>query len=459
MFISSLGVIDWVLVVLYLVATVFLGVWGVRRRGGESFLLADRDLGMLAGVATISASKIGSGLLLAYVGYVYLWGIGAVWFIVGLAVGYAVFLFFASKLKRRADEKGYYTLSDYFLDRFGRKARTASAALVLIGYYLVLLIQLIGGAKILAELSGWGYEISLVVIAAVITTYVVAGGFRSVVRTDVIQYFSLMIILVVLAVVLGTSFEYEEQMWNVFAAGGKDIVSFFLMGCLFPFFLAELWQRVYACKNQKVVRNSLLASSGLYVALGILLTALALVIHAQIPDADPDMALVVGLQKLLPVGLVGLAMIAFFAAIVSSADTYLFTVTSVLLQDLLDVGRVGSVDEERLKNRFRWALAVNMLACTVVALFIPVLVKATILYVAFGVVVAVGVLASWFRKGLSEHALIGGFVVGVLALIVVAITKGVEPALAMASLGGSIVGQLLGGIVGMVMRQRKVGER
>jgi Na+/proline symporter len=96
-----------------------------------------------------------------------LYGISAFWFFIGVSFGYLIFYFFSQKIKKLADLKQYYTLSDYFFDRHGKTSGYVSAVFLFFTYFLVFVIQLIGGAKILSVVSGWSYELSLSITSIV----------------------------------------------------------------------------------------------------------------------------------------------------------------------------------------------------------------------------------------------------------------------------------------------------
>ena len=83
----------------------------------------------------------------------------------------------------------------------------------------------------------------------------------------------------------------------------------------------ELWQRVYAIKDKKHFRRSIIMSSLFYIIVGFILLLIGLVIRADIPDIAPDTSLIVGFSRLLPVGLAGLSVVIIYSSVSSSADT------------------------------------------------------------------------------------------------------------------------------------------
>lgn len=199
---SNLSNLDIVLVGIYVLACLAIGWKSSRHESSEGFLLADRKLGTFENVATMLASKVGGGMFLTAVTFMYLYGGSVLWAYVGVSLGYLIFIGIAWRLRRLSETKKYYTLSDYYFDKFGHIAGYVTAGAVLFGLILGLLIQLIGGAHILSRLMGWSYEAALIITCATILFYVVLGGFKAVVKTDIIQFFSIIILTTFVAFVL-----------------------------------------------------------------------------------------------------------------------------------------------------------------------------------------------------------------------------------------------------------------
>jgi hypothetical protein len=111
----------------------------------------------------------------------------------------------------------------------------------------------------------------------------------------------------------------------------------------------ELWQRVYAIKDKKHFRRSIIMSSLFYIiVVGFILLLIGLVIRADIPDISADTSLIVGFSSLLPVGLAGLSVVIIYSSVSSSADTYMFTASASVTQDFLE--KTGLTKPENLRR-------------------------------------------------------------------------------------------------------------
>ncbi len=435
--------LDYLFIGLYLLLLIFLGLHQ-RNTSNESFLLSERSLTTAQTTTSIFSSNIGAGVLITYTALVYLFGLGALWFFIGTVLGYFVFFFFAKKIKKLSDKKKYYTLPDFFFDSKGRSTGYLVSFLVFVSMFGWVLTNFIGGAKIVENYSSLPFTWSVGVMGSIILLYVIIGGFQSVVRTDAIQTLGIALLVVLMVFLVSTySHTIPYQDFNLFSLPLIQLVNFFLAGILFPFASAELWQRVYAAKSQEVLKKSIVHASVLYLLTGIILLCIGLVIRNTVAGLDPDVALISGLSTLLPVGLSGLAVIVFYSAIMSSADTYLFTANASLIQNLL--ARWIPMRADTLVIVMRISLSVLMTIVIVGALVVEDVVDATFLFVALMMSLAVVVLAVWIRPSTNSFSLNSSIGMSFFGVIILAFVQGISINLVLTSLGLSIVGLFLGG--------------
>ncbi|MCK6623370.1 MAG: hypothetical protein HUU32_21285 [Calditrichaceae bacterium] len=441
----KLSLPDFAFIAIYIALVIFLGILSARKETSEEFLIAGRSLDTLSNASTIVASKTGAGLLVTFVALVYLYGISAMWYFAGVSTGYIIFIFFAVRLKRISDEYEFYTLSDYFYHKYGKTAGLISAGLMLVVMLLALLLQLVGGAKTLYHISGISYTNSLLIIGITILIYMILGGFRAVVKTDIAQLLVMVILLIILGHIMGKG-SLASLIIDSFSSGQsaplKSIISFIMIGILLPFFSAELWQRIYAAKDVNTVRKSLVFSVLVYFAIGFLLMTIGLSVSKQVHDIDPDLALIEGFTRLLPAGFLGLGVVIFFAAIMSSADSYLFASISILLQDFYT--RDKPLDKNVLVRLFRYTLAGVSLLCLILSTRLQNMVSITFLMVAFGSIVGLIALASWRVGNIHPRILIGGMVSGFFGTLLLAIIEPVSETLVLKAMLFTFLGFFAG---------------
>ena len=398
----------------YFVIMLGIGWWTSRGESAEGFLLGDRNLGTAESVATIVASKTGAGFLLVGTAIVMQFGLAVIWFALGQILGFLIFYFFVPHLRKLSEQNRLYTIADFYRVKHGEQIAKVVAAVSFTAMVLAFLINLLGGGKVLSVLSGWSFEVSLSAIFFVILVYILFGGYRAVSRTDFIQYLAIFVILGTLALAFFQDAIVLPGSFDLFNVPLSQIMGWFLLGLLLPFLATELWQRVYSAKSTEIAKKSIIWSSGIYVISLGFVSVIGIVIASAFPGIEPDTAFVTGLQGLLPGYLSVVASLLFFAAVMSSADTFLFTSSSVLIHDFCSKGKRSSdVTVRRLR------LAILFIGFTVffLAFFFRDLVELT--FLVFAVVAPLGIIAlvSWIRPNVRQATLVFSLVLAEVMVV------------------------------------------
>jgi len=334
---SRLCPFDIILLALYTLICLGIGLHASRRKTDSDFMIAGRKIGLIGFVTSVVASFIGGAALVAYTAYVYRFGISAIAVFLGTAIGFIVFIPYALKLRKFSGKKEFYTLSDWLNFKLGKTVGLTSAVILMIVYSGMLLNQFIAGSSILANISGWSYETGLLLSSIVIASYLMAGGFRSVIRTDVFQYMVILVMMVLLGVVMmGDRRSFAMELVDFSRMDAGMTIAFTAFGVLIIFQSAEYWQRVYGARSNSVVKSGLIGSAVFTVLTGIAITMVGLSAHVHLHGIDAKDAFAEGLTLLMPDKLLGAALILIFAAIMSSADTQIFVLASSVAVDWVD---------------------------------------------------------------------------------------------------------------------------
>ncbi|MAH03635.1 hypothetical protein CMI39_02505 [Candidatus Pacearchaeota archaeon] len=440
---ADLSNLDLIFVFAYFIVLILIGYFSSRKQKEEDYLIAERKLGTLSTMMTLNASKTGS-ILMLFVAMVYLWGISALWYFIGAATGLMIFVPFALKLKEESKTK-YYTLADYFRYNYGETIALIASFITIFIMFGFLVINLIAGTKIFVFFTGWPFWICAGIMIVVVLSYILMAGFKAVVKTDVLQYIAIIIILAFLAFILFDGSLIPASEWNFFNAELSTIIGFFMIGLLMPFASPEIWQRVYSSKGKKELRNGMILSVIIYTCVAFLLALVALTVKIQFPDLDPDLALIYGFANLLPGGLLGLSVILLFAAIMSTIDTYIFAGSSAIVQDFFNYNRKKTV------SYIKKTIFLFTVLAAIVAVLIQDLVIGGYIFVSIVVVLAICVLATWIKKNIKQRTLLFELVIGVIGLMtymIISLSKGqIQPTIVIVALGSSIIGLIIGGIV------------
>lgn len=190
---TGLSTIDWAIVVVYLIASLVIGLVLEKRasRGVESFFLADRKLPWWAlGASGMAANTDISGVL---IGAAFLYALGVQGFYIefrgGVVLVMAFLLAFTGKWNRRAS---VVTLAEWMSLRFGqgragKLARTTAALAILLGTVPIVAYFAKGASSFVGPLLGIEESTASLAMVALSLVYTVSSGLYGVVWTDVFQ--------------------------------------------------------------------------------------------------------------------------------------------------------------------------------------------------------------------------------------------------------------------------------
>jgi SSS family solute:Na+ symporter len=437
--------VDIALVSVFLVVLVIVGLWPGKIRGREAFLISDRRLNGIVSGFSIAASKTGAGLLVTYSTLVFTYGNAALWLFVGYVFGYTLFYCYARSVQEEGHKYGYYTMADFFQRRFG----TATAIVIGIGCTVSLtgwiFTNLIAGGDLVAALTKLSPLAATILLAAPIAIYLVAGGFHSVIKTEVLQYFAMMVILVVIVVALG-NLETSSSGTATKSMPGGQIFNFIFLGTLFPMGSAELWQRAYAARDRKGLLQGIAIASTTFIVLGLVLSFICLrlreVTVAGGTKIAAELGLVSGVAHAVGPVLTGLWIVAFMSAILSATDTFIFTTAASLVQDVLE--RAGIVRTERRIFALRVAILLLCVTGIIGAVAFKSVVTVTFFYA--GITMSLGVVALFARltSRLSGFTVSGALLAGLVASIVEGTTSGVTALTATVNAGVTALVAIIG---------------
>lgn len=438
-----LGIVDYAFIAIYFIVILYIGLRTGHKQEKEDYLIANRKLKTLEATSTIFSSRIGAAILLTYTALVYLYGLGAYWYFIGSVVGLFVFYFFGLKIKKLGDAQHFYTFSDFFFYSKGKTAGYLSALVVIIIMFGWVVLNFTAGAKLVQEYTPINYDLSVIVIGVIILIYLLAGGFKAVVRTDVIQTGGIFLLLILMVYLLiTTDIKPHIAAADLFNIPSKEIINFFLAGFFIPMASPELWQRIYAIEGQKQYKRSLLLSSVFYIVVGFILLIIGMIIRIDLPDLTPDTALIAGFSKLLPAGLAGLSVVIIYSAISSSADTYLFTSASSVTQDFLE--RMGLLRKENLEKTMRFILTVLMGLGMIMALVLRDIVDTTFFFVSLTMSLGFLVLVLWIYPNINKYSVNLSILFCLIGVTIPAIVVGVSTSLVIYAIGLCIAGLIIG---------------
>jgi SSS family solute:Na+ symporter len=351
----------------YLVVIFDIAFAAKKKETTSEFLIANRSVGTVLTTASISA--VIGGLFLGSVAALgFEMGLGALWLVAGFATGLGLLGLVAGRIKAVADEANFLTFSDYLFTKFDAKTGYLGTAILYAVYFLLLAAQFIVGGQLLASHFQLSYPLAVIGMGIATLAYLLLGGFKAVIRTDLLQ-FAVMLLVFVCLVPLNLDVGNLEFDSSDFAKPGLlGIASLFLSGVAGIFMGAEVWQRLYSARSARVACNSSLVSAVVWLIFGVCLVLLGIAASAN-PEVAPDRALYYGLFEVLPSQMIGVATAALLAALMSTIDTEVFLLASSIGKDL--VARRRKLSQDSLARVVRAAMLGVCIPAMAIAIYWP----------------------------------------------------------------------------------------
>jgi len=407
--------IDWLAIGGYFILLLWLGFYTSSKKDDDKdFILAGRKLSLPGFVVTLVATWYGG--ILGVGENTYNYGIQT-WFI--FALPYYVFgLLFAIYLAPRIRNVPHLSIPDHFRNHYGQGAGIISALFIL---FLASPAPYILSLGILLHFTlGWSLQFSILFSTIISLIYIWFGGFRSVVRTDILQ-FGLMF--------AGFSFLLFFA-WNVHGSpisiwtslpdshrnptGGNSLqyilVWFFI--ALWTFIDPGFYQRTAAAASQKIARAGIIISICFWFIFDALTITTGLYAASMTITKNAPMAYPVLASSLLPPFIYGIFLAGLLSTIMSTIDSNGLISAITFGRDILwriQDKKVGSVEY------IRKGLVVMAFIAVMLALSIPSVVK---LWYVIGSIIVPGILIPFlitFSKiSIPENKIILAMVLPVL---------------------------------------------
>ena len=308
------------------------------------YLVAGRSLPAFVLIFTLLSSWIGSGSLLAGAENAYKHGFPALWQSAGGWAGLLLIYFIAPRARKFAQ----FTIPDLLEARYNQTARVLGVIAVLFAYTAITSYQFIGGGDIMHLVfptvsARHGQEI----IAAFVIVFTAIAGMSSVAYMDVaIGLLATVALIVALPILSHAAGGWHQISAELPATHFQVLGDFtpiralelFLPTCLLMLGNQSMYQKFFSAKTEKDATRAVVGWFIGIVILETVIVALAVVGSALFATGEvrenPREILAYtalhGLPRLLGAIMVG----AIFAKVISTANNYLFSPATNLIQDV-----------------------------------------------------------------------------------------------------------------------------
>jgi len=338
--------------VLYVAVSVAIGVVSSRKETDEEFMIAGRKVHGILMMATMAAGWFDGVTLSIYLAYVYQYGFAALSLFVGIACGFLLFRHYAPRIKAIADRRQAYSMSEYFYYVLGKQNGLMFSVFLLVQYFGYLVINFILSGKVLAALFPFlSYPAAVAIGGAIILTYLLLAGFQAVVKTDLFQLLIMIFMTVLASTFFAGKVNVSAAEFDVGRMGIGNIIGFLAIAGFGVMVAPDIWQRVFAARDQVALRRGFSYTAIILPALAIVITVVGLATKQALPQIRAEDALVQAFFTLLPFGIKEFAAVLLYAVSLSSSDTVTFVVSSIVTRDLKNYTNRFNEDSNRRLTR------------------------------------------------------------------------------------------------------------
>lgn len=416
---------------LFIAIVVIIGFVSSREETEDGFMIAERKVEGAQVAATMSAAFFDGFMLSVYIAYIYQYGFSAIWLFVGLALGLLLLKKYAWRIKQKADELKVYSMPEYFYRVLGKRNGLMFSLFLVLQFFLVLIVNLIVSSKVLSTIFPISYVLALSIGGIIVLSYLLLAGFKAVVRTDFFQVIIGLTMAFTVAIYLLGKTHIPAAEFGLGALGLGDTLGFVILGGLGMIAAPDLWQRIFATKDEKNLRRGLSYSVIILMVFAVVVSVIGLVTKQFFPDILPENALVTGFSQLLPFGLKEFGMVLLYAVTLSSTDTVTFVVSSIFTRDLNNYTEKYSETSMRMLTRF--FMVVFIVLALIVAVSYHDIMQLGFSLASLNLALFPVVFGSLYWK-LKQKAVFWSLILGFLSILVLFVTSQLNPQNAVISL-------------------------
>jgi SSS family solute:Na+ symporter len=426
---ANLHTLDWIIIAAYVAVTLALGL-AFRKRASQSseqYFLSGRSLPWWVLGTSMVATTFAADTPLAVTGFIRNHGIWYNWFGWHYVFSQMLAVFLFSRFWRRAE-----VLTDNELIELRYSGRPAAflrgfkAGYFAIVYNFIVLGWVLKGLGTVAEaVLGVDQMLAVVVGAALALSYALLAGFWGVVVTDVVQFVLAMTGSITVAVLgvrhvggiaemkaaIVASPLFTENTLALIPGGGLGWDSDFVR---FLVFISLMWwashnadgggyliQRMNAARDERHARGATLwfvvANNAVRYWPWIIVGLVSMVLFPVMPEGKTEEAAYpLVMMKVLGPGLLGLLLVSFFAAFMSTIDTHLNWGASYLVNDIYRRFLRPQASEKETVLTAKLCVFFMMVFAVVIAFFLTSIGKAWLFVWAMGAGIGPVLILRWF---------------------------------------------------------------
>ena len=339
----------------------------------KSLIIGDRNESIFSLTTSLSASALGAWILFGPASAATWGGIGAV---IGYALGTAAPMLFLLNFgpKIRREFPNGMSLTEFIKRRFGTGILKIMLILILFYLTIFLIAEVTAIAFLINLISKTPLWITSGLTLIICLLYILRGGFKLSIITDKYQFIIVLsIILFSIFLILGNLEinSYELIKKNSAKLVSKNYIPNYTAGLTFFIAVAATnlfhqgnWQRVFAAKNNFILKKSLIYSSIISFLIVFWMGYTGLISFSLDPKIKPDLAFFKIMLSNDNVLIIVSILILALALTLSTIDTLINAISSLIIIDGKELNKFLSGREIKDKSN-----KLILLLCVIVFIF------------------------------------------------------------------------------------------
>ena len=332
---------------LIIAASLIFAVIGIlysrKHQDLTNYLTAGRNVGTLSLTTSLVASALGAWILFGPASAATWGGIGSV---IGYSLGTAfpmVALIFLGTKIRKVFPRGN-TLTEFIHHNLGKNLSKLILILIIFYMFIFLCAEVTAVSMLVNYISGTPLWLTATLVVVTTLIYTLYGGLRASILTDNLQFFIVLILLFICAYYL-FSLNSDSISFQVIQTNSSHLLSskyipnytagltFFIAVAATNLFHQGNWQRVFAAKNNEVLRKSLWISFFVIIPIVFFMGISGIIAVSLDSKVNPDLAFFSILLKDKTEFLSVLIIILAVSLTVSTIDTIVNAISSLVIVD------------------------------------------------------------------------------------------------------------------------------
>ena len=314
-----------------------------KHQGLSNYLTANRNVGTLSLTTSLIASALGAWILFGPASAATWGGIGSV---IGYSLGTAfpmiAFIFLGSKI-RKIFPKGK-TLTEFIHSKFGKNLFKLILLLTIFYMFIFLCAEVTAVSLLVNYISGTPLWLTSILVIITTLIYTLYGGLRASILTDNLQFFIILILLLISFYFL-FNINLDYISFDIIRNNSGHLLSakyipnytagltFFIAVAATNLFHQGNWQRVFAAKNNEVLKKSLLFSFIIIIPIVFFMGVSGIFAILLDSKVNPDLAF---FSILLKDNVEFLSVVVIILAVsltISTIDTLVNAISSIVVAD------------------------------------------------------------------------------------------------------------------------------